>query len=109
MHREEAPGQQGEHSCKACKVSGLGTALKKVCEACEFPGNPSMCSQNTHVLTKTVTYAKCMGMHTPHITPQSVTATKKMELLRVELSPIKEEILGMTGIQRIHLCKYSHA
>ena len=63
--------------------------------------------QNTRALTKTATYVKSMEACTTCITPRGVATTKKTELLRVELLPVKEEIPGTTGIRRSHSRKYS--
>ncbi len=59
-----------------------------------------MRAQTTRVLKKIAIFARSIGAHTPCITPRSVAATKKTELLHVELQPDKEKVPGMTAVSR---------
>ena len=68
-----------------------------------------MLAQKICALKKIATYARSMEAHTPRIILRSALITRRMELLRKELHPIKEKIPGMTGIPRSPSHKYLHA
>ena len=50
--------------------------------------------QKMNALKKIANYARSMGACTPRIIPQSAAVTRRMELLREELHPVKEKNSG---------------
>ena len=79
------PVNDANAAAKPAKSQGSEQPSKNSRKAGKFQGSPSMRAQKIRALRKIAIFARSMGARTPRITTRSVAATKKTELLHVEL------------------------
>eukprot|EP00804_Cyclotella_cryptica_P000748 CCRYP_001021-RA/>CCRYP_001021-RA protein AED:0.13 eAED:0.13 QI:0/0/0/0.5/1/1/2/0/149 len=76
------PVDERQSSSKPAKAQGAEQPSKKFALGARIPKKPKQARTGMRRETRTASYAKSMGAHTPRITPRSVAGTTKAELLR---------------------------